>query len=63
MEADIAKFEENISARELEMAEKAFFEQGEATAEKVREYESWKRQLARRLEEWEEVAAKLEGHA
>ena len=60
LESSIAFLEESIAARESEMADKAFFEQGQATAEKVREYESWKSGLAANMEEWESVAEQIQ---
>jgi ATP-binding cassette subfamily F protein 3 len=59
-EAEIARLEEQIAEREKEMAAKTFFEKGEATAEGVREYESWKAALDETLTRWEETAARIE---
>jgi ATP-binding cassette subfamily F protein 3 len=60
LESEVAELEDRISKREEEMADKAFFEQGEKTAEGVREYEGWKTLLNERMEEWEEAGARLE---
>ena len=42
------------------MADKAFFEQGEATAERMREYEGWKASLNAAMEAWEAAADELQ---
>ncbi|MGC9452287.1 MAG: ribosomal protection-like ABC-F family protein [Oceanipulchritudo sp.] len=60
LEKEISRLEEQISSRESAMADKAFFERGEATAAEVREYETWKALLADRMEKWEHTAAVLE---
>jgi ATP-binding cassette subfamily F protein 3 len=60
LERDVEELEGNIATRETDMADKAFFEQGETTATLVREYEAWKESLASKLEQWEQVAADLE---
>jgi ATP-binding cassette subfamily F protein 3 len=60
LESEVAELESRINRREAEMAEKSFFEQGEKTAEGVREYEGWKSLLNKRMEEWEQAGARLE---
>ena len=60
LEEEIATLESGIAARETEMADKAFFEQGETTASRMREYEEWKIRLSGAMEEWESTAANLE---
>lgn len=60
LESEVAELESQISRREAEMAQKSFFEQGEKTAEGVREYDGWKERLNQRMEEWEEAGARLE---
>ena len=60
LETAISNLEEKIAEREVAMADKAFFEQGAKTAERVREYENWKTDLAAKMERWEKVGAELE---
>jgi ATP-binding cassette, subfamily F, member 3 len=60
LERDIAALEKDIAAREAAMADKAFFERGQATADEVRQYEGWKSALAARMEQWESTGARLE---
>jgi ATP-binding cassette subfamily F protein 3 len=59
LEAAIAVLEECVAKRETEMADKAFFEQGDTTATLMREYENWKTSLSKKLESWEQTAAAL----
>jgi ATP-binding cassette subfamily F protein 3 len=60
LETEITQLEEAIAEREGAMADKAWFERGETTASELREYDQWKADLARAMEEWETVAAELE---
>ncbi len=60
LEIEIASLEEMIAQRESEMADKDFFEKGEATARGVREYEEWKDSLTGKMQAWEETGAELE---
>jgi ATP-binding cassette subfamily F protein 3 len=60
LEREIAGLESRIAGREVAMADKAFFERGQTTADEVREYEGWKNALAAAMERWEGVAAELE---
>jgi len=60
LEEDIESLEEQIAKREEEMAVKSFFEQGQKTADQVREYDAWKNSLARKMQKWEQTGAKLD---
>ncbi|NDV60953.1 ABC-F family ATP-binding cassette domain-containing protein [Puniceicoccales bacterium CK1056] len=60
LEAEILDLEEKIAQREVEMAEKSYFEQGEATATGVKEYDTWKADLTRKMDQWEKTGAELE---
>jgi ATP-binding cassette subfamily F protein 3 len=60
LEREITRLEESIQLREREMSEKAFFEQGAQTTEKMREYEHWKTTLSVKLSEWEQTGEKLD---
>ena len=60
LESEIAGLEKRIGEREEKMADKAFFERGQATAEEVREYEAWKSRLAAKMEHWEKTAGQIE---
>jgi ATP-binding cassette subfamily F protein 3 len=60
LEAQILDLEEKIATREADMADKSYFEKGEATAKGVKEYEAWKSSLATKMDQWEKTGAELE---
>lgn len=60
LETKIANAEETIAELEKEMADKAFFEQGEATTAKLREYDTLKKDLQTYMDKWEQAAEELE---
>lgn len=59
LEQEIEALENSILERERAMADKAFFEKGQETADKVKQYETWKAQLSDKLENWEKVGDEL----
>jgi ATP-binding cassette subfamily F protein 3 len=60
LEEEIAGLEDKIAIREAEMGDKAFFEKGAETAEKMREYDEWKSRLNDRMEKWEHTTTQLD---
>lgn len=60
LEADVTRMEDEIRTLEEKMADPAFFQRGEDTAEQVRAYESLKRKAARASDEWMEVTTQIE---
>ena len=59
LEEKIDLLETQVAERETAMSDKAFFEQGQKTAEKVKEYEGWKADLADKMVQWERTADQL----
>jgi ATP-binding cassette subfamily F protein 3 len=59
LESDIARLEADIAKREAEMTDKAFFQQGSQTTERIREYDKWKSLLESKLGEWTSAGDEL----
>jgi len=63
LEQKIARLESAIGECETAMADPAFFQKGEATANGVKRYESLKRKLERAMHEWEATNRKIDKFA
>jgi len=60
LEEDIGKLETAIADYEEQMKDPAFFQAGDDTAEKMREYETAKLNLDHTMEQWAEVQSEVE---